>query len=287
MASGFISTLAQIRRTFPTFSALSTSEVTLEAASFSDAVSSSRRTLLNSSVSCLARCTRSSAFGALSTSAASLMSLSCSPRSDKTPIPVTPSIRLTPAATEDSDVILNKPSFAVLSTCVPPQSSVENSPILTTRTTSPYFSPNSAIAPIFLADSISESVVVTGSPSRMYELTSDSTARSSSGVTAAKCVKSKRTWCSSTYEPACSTCLPRTVRSAACKRCAAEWLRMVATRLVSLISARTVSPFFNVPLTMRQKWIYTPSVFLVSKTVTAASPPVMIPTSPTCPPLSA
>ena len=46
---------------------------------------------------------------------------------------------------------------------------------------------------------------------------------------------------------------------------------MVATRLASLISARTVSPFFNVPLTIRQKWMVTPSVFLVSKTVTAAS----------------
>ena len=33
----------------------------------------------------------------------------------------------------------------VRATCVPPQSSVEKSPILSTRTSSPYFSPNSAM----------------------------------------------------------------------------------------------------------------------------------------------
>jgi hypothetical protein len=36
----------------------------------------------------------------------------------------------------------------VLSTCIPPHSSIENGAILTTRTISPYFSPNNAIAPI-------------------------------------------------------------------------------------------------------------------------------------------
>ena len=38
-------------------------------------------------------------------------------------------------------------------TCVPPHSSTEYSPTSTTRTKSPYFSPNSAIAPWFLASS--------------------------------------------------------------------------------------------------------------------------------------
>ncbi len=38
-------------------------------------------------------------------------------------------------------------------TCVPPQSSVEKSPNDSTRTSSPYFSPNSAIAPDFIAAS--------------------------------------------------------------------------------------------------------------------------------------
>ena len=55
------------------------------------------------------------------------------------------------------------------------------------------FGGNSAIAPIFLADSMSVSVVLTGSPTRICALTNDSTARSSLSVSAAKCVKSKRT----------------------------------------------------------------------------------------------
>lgn len=45
-------------------------------------------------------------------------------------------------------------ALAVLSKCVPPQSSLEKSPIETTRTVSPYFSPNNATAPDFLASSI-------------------------------------------------------------------------------------------------------------------------------------
>ena len=46
-------------------------------------------------------------------------------------------------------MIRTTPISAVERTCVPPQSSRENSPspISTIRTTSPYFSPNSAIAP--------------------------------------------------------------------------------------------------------------------------------------------
>jgi len=61
--------------------------------------------------------------------------------------PVTASILLTPAAIAPSDTILISPIAAVDSTCVPPQSSTE-SPNCTTLTVSPYFSPNSAMAPI-------------------------------------------------------------------------------------------------------------------------------------------
>ena len=42
-----------------------------------------------------------------------------------TPCPVTASMRRTPAATELSDTILNMPILEVLSTCVPPQNSLE------------------------------------------------------------------------------------------------------------------------------------------------------------------
>ena len=75
---------------------------------------------------------------------------------------------------------------------VPPQSSTE-SPKRTTRTMSPYFSPNRAIAPIDLASSIVASRFShRGLFARMRALTFFSTARSSSSVILAKCEKSKR-----------------------------------------------------------------------------------------------
>ena len=73
---------------------------------------------------------------------------------------LTASILLTPPATADSDIILNEPISPVLFTWVPPQSSTDQAdllcvssspPIVTTLTSSPYFSPNSAIAPSAIA----------------------------------------------------------------------------------------------------------------------------------------
>ena len=54
------------------------------------------------------------------------------------------------------------PALAVLSRWVPPQNSMEKSPISTTRTMSPYFSPNMATAPFFLASSMGRTSVTTG-----------------------------------------------------------------------------------------------------------------------------
>ena len=68
--------------------------------------------------------------------------------SSNAPGPVTASMRRTPAATPVSLTIRNSPISAVLRTCVPPHSSIETPGTSTTRTTSPYFSPNSAIAPV-------------------------------------------------------------------------------------------------------------------------------------------
>ena len=48
---------------------------------------------------------------------------------------------------------LTTPSWPELWACVPPQSSRAQSPTETTRTSSPYFSPNSAIAPDLTASS--------------------------------------------------------------------------------------------------------------------------------------
>ena len=56
-------------------------------------------------------------------------------------------MRRVPAATLSSPMILNSPTWPVLSRCVPPHSSLLNSPIETIRTRSGYFSPNSIMAP--------------------------------------------------------------------------------------------------------------------------------------------
>ena len=56
-------------------------------------------------------------------------------------------MRRTLAALDPSEEILKRPISAVLATWVPPQSSRETPSTSTIRTQSPYFSPNSAIAP--------------------------------------------------------------------------------------------------------------------------------------------
>ena len=59
-------------------------------------------------------------------------------------------MRRTPEATLLSDLMRKGPALAVLSRWVPPQNSMEKSPISTTRTVSPYFSPKMATAPLLL-----------------------------------------------------------------------------------------------------------------------------------------
>ena len=102
------------------------------------------------------------------------------------------SILLTPAATPCSERILKAWIEEEFSTWVPPQSSIEKSPTETTLTVSPYFSPNNAVAPDFLASSMGISRVSTTSPLAISSLTKFSTFSSSSLVKAVKCVKSKR-----------------------------------------------------------------------------------------------
>ena len=74
-------------------------------------------------------------------------------------------MRRTLAADDVSPRMWNTPISAVVRTCVPPHSSreYEPSPIWTMRTTSPYFSPNSAIAPRLLASTRVVEIARTGS----------------------------------------------------------------------------------------------------------------------------
>ncbi len=149
-------------------------------------------------------------------------------------------MRRIPAATPDSEIIRNKPISPVRCTWVPPQSSTEKpSPIVNTRTLSPYFSPKSAIAPLDLASFISHKSVCTAELIWICWLTRLSISFNWFCVTASKCEKSKRKRSESTNEPFWVTCSPKILRSAACIRCVAEWFNAVAWR--TWLSTRAVT----------------------------------------------
>mmetsp|Transcript_7332 Transcript_7332/g.18172 ORF Transcript_7332/g.18172 Transcript_7332/m.18172 type:complete len:319 (-) Transcript_7332:2074-3030(-) len=138
-----------------------------------------------------------------------------------TPAPDTASMRRTPAATPASATILKPPISAVFLTCVPPHSSMETPGTSTTRTTSPYFSPNIAVAPFSLASAIGISPIDRSMPSPIQPFTRPSSIASSSTVGARGELKSKRRRSKVTREPAWDTSSPRTRRSADCSRCVA------------------------------------------------------------------
>ena len=68
-------------------------------------------------------------------------------------------------------MITNGPISAVERTWVPPQSSREKPSISTTRTSAPYFSPKSTIAPSLRASSIGVTNVRTGIASKIFSFT--------------------------------------------------------------------------------------------------------------------
>ncbi len=97
------------------------------------------------------------------------------------------------APTEDSPTRLTRPISALEETCVPAQSSRDHGPPMSTmRTMSPYFSPNSAIAPASLASSSEMTRVVTSRLSRTALLAISSISVRVSAESACDHVKSKR-----------------------------------------------------------------------------------------------
>ena len=125
-------------------------------------------------------------------------------------MPVSAVIRRVPAATLSSPTILNRPTWPLLSRCVPPHSSLLNSPIETIRTTSGYFSPKSIIAPASRACGQRQAAPA-DLGCRGHQLVDFgldrgqfARARRADGL-----VKSNRSQSSSTFEPCCWACLPR------------------------------------------------------------------------------
>ena len=196
-------------------------------------------------------------------------------------------MRRTPAATPDSATILNRPMSPVALTCVPPHSSWVL-PMLSTRTVSPYFSPNSIIAPVFCASSIDISCATVPALPRISALTIASIWRICASVTGALCAKSKRVRSGVTSEPFCCTCVPSTSRSALCIRWVALWLRTMRARRSPSTLAVNTSPTFTAPSTTRPWWPNTSAwIFMVSSMTTRVVPLRSSPESPTWPPDSA
>ena len=154
------------------------------------------------------------------------------------------------------------------------------SPKRMVRTRSPYFSPNSAMAPCAWASAMETSrCSFSCSSARIWAFTSASTAASSSGVILAKWLMSKRSRSGATKEPFCSTCVPRCLRKAWCSRWVALWLRMVERRRSA--STRAMTGNDGSGGSALQKCTISSFSRLVSSTSTRASPCTSQPVSPT------
>ena len=197
------------------------------------------------------------------------------------------STRRTPAATPLSPIILNKPISPVRLTCVPPHNS-RLEPISKTRTSSPYFSPNSIMAPVFCADSISITRAWVAALLKISAFTIASTLAISASVIGALCTKSKRVLSESTKLPFCCTCSPNISRKALCIKCVAEWLRMVSARDAISTLALTVSPTLSEPV-FNTPWCPNTAawIFCVSSTAKMPLSDFNAPLSPIWPPDSA
>ena len=128
----------------------------------------------------------------------------------------------------------------------------------TTRTRSPYFSPNSIIAPIRRASSIDVSYQVTSRSSWSTELISSSISASAAGETAPVGeVKSKRSRPGAFSEPAWAADGPSALRTPACTRWVPVCARAMAARRAASTSATTAasrdtSPAVTVPRCTRR-----------------------------------
>mmetsp|Transcript_9009 Transcript_9009/g.36794 ORF Transcript_9009/g.36794 Transcript_9009/m.36794 type:complete len:383 (-) Transcript_9009:1646-2794(-) len=234
-----------------------------------------------------------SAGATLSAALTSLTTASRSRRSSTTPAPDTASMRRTPLATPASDTILKPPISAVVATCVPPHSSMDTPGTSTTRTVSPYFSPNMATAPAAFASSMGISLLTSGVPSAIHSLMRSSTAATSLALSPRGQLKSKRRRSSVTSEPAWLISSPTTCLSAACSRCVDVWLARTLRRKGASTAALTLSPTRSTPRSRRPSCMNVPVPALRQPTTSTRAPPSLpsstrsTPLSPTCPPPSA
>jgi hypothetical protein len=200
--------------------------------------------------------------------------------------PQTASMRRTPAATPPSDD-LEQADVAGAATWVPPHSSFDE-PMSSTRTSSPYFSPNSIMAPVFCASSIGHHARFGRGVGDDLVVDDALDARISSAVTGWVWAKSKRVLSGSTCEPFCCTWSPSTSRSALCIRWVAEWLRAVRRARQGVDLRRDAAADFQAAGAHHAVWPKTLAwIFCVSSTAKMPCTERSSPRSPTWPPDSA
>ena len=135
-------------------------------------------------------------------------------------------------------------------TWVPPHSSLLL-PMDSTRTVSPYFSPNSIIAPLCCASSSAITCAEATALIKISALTIASTRRIWASVTGALWAKSKRVRSALTNDPFCATWSPSTSRRALCIKWVALWLRTVLARCSASTLATKLAPTLSMPSTTR------------------------------------
>ncbi len=131
---------------------------------------------------------------------------------------------------------------------MPPHSSRAQSPTETTRTSSPYFSPNSAIAPDLTASAWLMISACTARSSRITSLTRASTSAITDSGTAPAAEKSKRNRPGAFSEPAWVAVSPSASRNALCTMCVAVCAREIDSRRSRSTSECASSPGVTSPL---------------------------------------
>ena len=158
-----------------------------------------------------------------------------------------------------------------------------------TRTSSPYFSPNSAIAPDLRASSCDMISACTARSASTRSLTRASTSTIADCGTAPLAEKSNRNRPGAFSEPAWVAVSPSASRNALCTMCVAVWARLIERRRSVSTSAWPDSPTVTSPESTLTWWTTRPEIGdCTSRTSRRAPlPSSMTPWSASWPPPSA
>ena len=200
-------------------------------------------------------------------------------------------MRRTPAEMLLSYTTLQTPISPVRVTCVPPHNSRLNdpSPTETTRTLSPYFSPNSAMAPVLSASSM---LITFVRISRIGEdLFVDNALDVFHLIAVERSVMCEIEAQARGFHDAAGLLhmFAENIAQRGVEKCVAVWLRIVGIRLAGSTTARTAA-FLVRRATVRTRCTFSPFTGAYVPSTSASLTPsrsYKAPWSPTCPPASA